>query len=85
MGKDPMKDAQAQGAEAASGKQEAAKEKKGKARPAYRAGELAANAKGLFGTRPECVEAALRAAGKQECTVAEADAAVKAFLRKEVR
>ena len=76
MGKDPMKDAQAQGAEAASGKQEAAKEKKGKARPAYRAGELAANAKGLFGTR---------AAGKQECTVAEADAAVKAFLRKEVR
>lgn len=53
--------------------------------PAYLASELAANAKKLFGTRQECAEAALRAAGKTDCTVAEAKEIIEKFLRKEVK
>lgn len=51
----------------------------------YPAGELAVNAKKVFGTRQECVMAALKAAGKMECTVFEAKEIVKKFLAKEVR
>lgn len=51
----------------------------------YSAGELAANAKKVFGTRQECVAAALKAAGKTECTVTEAKMIVEKFLKREVR
>lgn len=51
----------------------------------YPASELAANAKEVFGTRQECVAAALRAAGKSECTVSEAKETVEKFLKREVR
>lgn len=51
----------------------------------YPASELAANAKKLFNTRQECVVAALRAAGKSECTVSEAKIIVEKFLKKEVK
>lgn len=53
--------------------------------PTYPVSELAANAKKLFGTRQECAEAALRAAGKTGCTVAEAKGIIEKFLRKEVK
>lgn len=52
---------------------------------AYPVSELAANAKKIFGTRQECVSAALRAAGKAECTVSEAKEIVEKFLKKEVK
>lgn len=77
--------------EAAVGPLEAerATEPKGEKAPgresSYTAGELAANARKLFGTRPECVMAALKAAGKQECTVPEAEGIVKKYLKREVR
>ncbi|MCX4271629.1 hypothetical protein [uncultured Acetatifactor sp.] len=51
----------------------------------YPVGDLAANARKIFGTRQECVSAALRAAGKTECTVSEAKAIVEKFLKKEVK
>lgn len=51
----------------------------------YPAGELAANAKKVFGTRQECVAAALRASGKTDCTVSEAKRIVEKFLNREVR
>lgn len=51
----------------------------------YSANELAANARKIFGTRQECVAAALRASGKTECTVQEAKGIVEKFLKKEVR
>lgn len=51
----------------------------------YSVNELAANARKLFETRQECVVAALRAAGKSECTVSEAKKIVEKFLKKEVR
>lgn len=51
----------------------------------YSVKELAANARKLFGTRQECVTAALKAAGKSECTIAEAKEIVGRFLKKEVR
>lgn len=51
----------------------------------YSAGELAANARKIFGTRQECVEAALRSADKTECTVSEAKKIVEKFLKKEVK
>lgn len=53
--------------------------------PAYPAGELAANAKKVFGTRQECVAAALKAAGKTEYTVTEAKGIVGEFLKREVK
>ncbi len=52
---------------------------------AYPTSELAANAEKIFATRPECVSAALRAAGKTECTVSEAKVIVGKFLKKEVK
>ena len=51
----------------------------------YKVEEFAANAKALFGTRPECVTAALKAAEKVTCTVSEAKSIVEAFLKKEVK
>lgn len=68
-------------------KKEPQAESKGRRRPAetvYTAGELAASAKNVFGARRECVEAALEAAGKQECAVSEAKRIVENFLKKEV-
>lgn len=51
----------------------------------YKVSELAANAKTVFGTRPECVTAALKENGKEEYTVSEAKVAVQKFLKKEVK
>ncbi len=51
----------------------------------YQISELAANAGKLFGTRQECVTAALENAGKQEYSIAEAKKIVDKFLKKEVR
>lgn len=51
----------------------------------YSVKELAANARGIFKTRPECVMAALKSAGKTEYTVLEAKEIVERFLKKEVR
>lgn len=53
--------------------------------PAYSVGELAANAKKLFGVRQECVVVALKAAGKTDCTVSEAEEVIKKFMKKEVK
>lgn len=61
------------------------KEQKTLQESVYSASELAANAKQVFGTRQECVAAALKAAGKTECTIAEANEIVKRFLKKEVK
>ena len=51
----------------------------------YSVNELAANARKIFGTRQECVAAALKASGKTECTVSEAKKIVEKFLKKEVK
>lgn len=51
----------------------------------YSVKELSANSKKLFDTRQECVAAALKAAGKTECTVSEARKIVEKFLKKEVK
>lgn len=51
----------------------------------YPVGELAANAQKIFGTRQECVLAALKAAGRPEYTVPEAKEIVGRFLKKEVK
>jgi len=52
---------------------------------AYPVSDLAVNAKKIFGTRQECVLAALKAAGKTECTVSEAKGIVEKFLKREVK
>ncbi len=51
----------------------------------YPVNELAANARKIFGTRQECVAAALKASGKTEYTVSEAKKIVENFLKKEVK
>ena len=51
----------------------------------YKAAELAAQARPLFGTTPEVVRVALRVADKKTATVAEAQAIVKEFLEREVK
>jgi hypothetical protein len=61
------------------------KEQKASRESVYSASELAANAKKVFGTRQECVAAALKAAGKTECTVTEAKEIVGKFLKREVK
>lgn len=53
--------------------------------PVYPAGEFAVNARKIFGTRQECVVAALKAAGKSACTVSEAKEIVEKFLKREVK
>lgn len=88
MAKEIQKDAKA--AETAENKAETVKEQASKKEqkaigPVYTAGELAANASKIFATRPECVTAALKAAGKPECTVPEAKTIVEKFLKKGVR
>ncbi len=84
MAKETAKNASA--AEKQTGAERAPEEKTmvGKG-SAYPVSELAANAKKIFGTRQECVSAALRAAGRTECTVPEAKEIVKKFLAKEVK
>ena len=89
MTKATLKDAKA--AETVGNNMEAASEKmpakgrKTEQQSVHQVSELAANAKGLFGTRQECVMTALKAAGKTECTVAEAKEIVGKFLKREVR
>lgn len=88
MGKETTKEARA--TETAETKvevvQEASqKEQKASRESVYSASELAANAKKVFGTRQECVAAALKAAGKTECTVTEAKEIVGKFLKREVK
>lgn len=56
-----------------------------KAESAYKVRELAANAKKVFDTRPECVTAALKEGGKEQYTVSEAKTLVEKFLKKEVK
>lgn len=50
----------------------------------YKAPELAAQARTLFGTTPEAVTVALREKGKETATVTEAQTIVKDFLAREV-
>lgn len=63
------------GAQAASGKREAA----------YTAEEFAANAEAIFRVKPECVQAAFREKGIKECTKSDAKKVVEDFMRKEVK
>lgn len=87
MARETTKDAKT--AEALENKEAAVqapkKEQKVLQESVYPAGELAANAKKVFGTRQECVAAALRASGKTDCTVSEAKRIVEKFLNREVR
>ena len=88
MAKETTKEARV--AETAETKAEVAqeapqKEQKASRESVYSASELAANAKKVFGTRQECVAAALKAAGKTECTVTEAKEIVGKFLKREVK
>lgn len=86
-GEAPLRGTEAEGREAPGRKASGRKAGGGKAAPEqrYEALELARNAGRLFGTRGECVEAALRAAGMRECTLKEAQETVARFLEKEVR
>lgn len=89
MAKEMSKDVKA--AETAGSKAEVAqeqaskKEQKTAKEPVYSVSELAANAKEIFGTRQECVLAALKAVRKSECTVSEAQEVVEKFLKREVK
>ena len=58
---------------------------RGKQASVYTAKELAEQADTLFGTRPECIMAALRTEKKTEFTVDEARDLVKKFLKREVK
>lgn len=51
----------------------------------YTVEEFAENAKSVFGTRKECVTAALKNSGITACGVSRAKEAVEAFMKKEVR
>ncbi len=51
----------------------------------YKASELTAQARQIFGTTPEVVTVALRTAGKDAATVDEAKDTVRAFLDREVK
>lgn len=84
MAKETAKNAVAAEKQAEAG-QELRNEPKAEKESAYSVSELAANAKKIFGTRQECVAAALKAAGKTECTVTEAKEIVGKFLRREVK
>lgn len=61
------------------------KEQKTLQESVYPVTELAANARKVFGVRQECVEAALKAAGKTKCTVTEAKEIVEKFMKREVQ
>lgn len=58
---------------------------RGKQASVYTVKELAEQADILFGTRPECIMAALRTEKKTEFTVDEARNLVKKFLKREVK
>ena len=89
MAKETAKDART--AETAENKAEVTQEQASKKEQqisqesVYTANELAANAKKVFGTRQECVAAALKTAGKTEYTVTEAKVIVEKFLKREVK
>lgn len=85
MAKEALKNAK--GSEIVENNVESVSEKGQKAvqQSMYSVGELAANARKLFGTRQECVITALKSAGKTECTVMEAKGIVEKFLKREVR
>ncbi len=89
MAKETLKDGKA--AETVENKAEVTrvqapgKELKTAKEPIYSAGEFAVNARKIFGSRQECVVAALKAAGKSECTVSEAKQIVEKFLKREVK
>ena len=86
MAKEPSKDVKAaeNKSETTQG-QTPKKEQKPLQESVYSIAELAANAKKVFGTRPECVVAALKTAEKQECTIAEAKEIIEKFLKREVQ
>lgn len=65
-------------------KKDIPKQKKILQEAVYSINELAANARKVFGTRQECVIAALKANGRTEYTVSEAKHIVDKFLRQEV-
>lgn len=86
MAKEVLKNAK--GSETVENNAESVSEKGQKAavqQSMYSVGELAANARKLFGTRQECVMTALKSAGKTEYTVTEAKGIVEKFLKREVR
>lgn len=86
MAKEELKDDRA--AEAAEKTGTAQTVRRGQKPPqesVYSVDELAASAKKVFKTRQECVLAALKSAGKTECTVTEAREIVKKFLKEEVK
>lgn len=86
MAKETTKDANAaETAEKQEEKQKSVREQKTVPESVYPVNDLAANAGKIFKTRQECVVAALRAAGKTECTVSEAKKIVDDFLKKEVK
>ncbi|MCM1104899.1 MAG: hypothetical protein NC409_12435 [Clostridium sp.] len=65
--------------------QASGKEQKAAQEAVYAIGEFVGAAKKIFGKSPECVAAALKAAGKTGYTVAEARAVVEKYLKREVQ
>lgn len=63
----------------------AAEKKAMAAESEYTAAELAEAAQTVFGIMPECVSAALKCAGVNKATLANAKEIVKKFMNKEVR
>ena len=53
--------------------------------PIYKVSEFISASKRIFGVPSDCVEAALKFAGKAEYTVTEAKDAVKKFMEREVK
>ena len=51
----------------------------------YSYDEMVSSAKAVFGTRQECVAAALKADGKMEYTVYESKGIVEKFMKREVK
>lgn len=51
----------------------------------YKAEELAAKARQMFGTTPEVVAVALKTAGKESATIEDAKKTVHEFLNREVK
>lgn len=51
----------------------------------YTVDEFCNNAQRLFGTMPECVRAALKEKGIEQCNKAEAEKIVREFMKKEVK
>lgn len=65
--------------------EQAEQEKSEQTESVYTIEELSANANHLFGVRTECVVAALKAAGINECTVSKTREIVKEFMGKEIQ